>query len=251
MRIPAIIKKPFVLRYNRGNKYKCPFCGYSSKSLQTIGIDLPVFIEKEVVGAGRREGGCYKCGSLDRDRLMYALLKYKWKVFEGGKDVSILHIAPEKWLTRKMLKHGFSNYVCGDLFTEGYHYESHVRNMNVLNLPFDDNSFDIVICNHVLEHVPDDITAMDQLFRVLKPGGKAVLQVPISLNQQTTHEDLSVTDPLERERLFGQFDHVRMYGQDYEQRLTRAGFKVQQLDIANEFPQLGLNPKEVVFVGLK
>jgi ubiquinone/menaquinone biosynthesis C-methylase UbiE len=94
-------------------------------------------------------------------------------------------------------------------------------------LPLRDGACDVVICCHVLEHVPDDLRGMREIFRVLKPGGWAILQVPIALGQSETFEDWSITSSSQRERMFGQSDHVRLYGRDYRNRLEAAGFRVQ------------------------
>lgn len=216
-----------------------------------IGLDIPVLDEKQVVGAGVRPGGCYNCGSTDRDRLIYIYLKEKFKIFDLGKDKSILHIAPENILSNKLLEFGFSNYVCGDLFAEGYTYPGHVQNMNLLNLPFSDNTFDLVICNHVLEHIPNDLQAMKEIYRVLKTGDQAIVQVPISKNSSITLEDFSITDPKEREHVFGQFDHVRIYGQDYVDRLTKSGFTINRVNISKEYSYYGLNSQEDLFIAVK
>src|SRR5690606_19939096 len=138
--------------------------------------------------------------------------------------------------------------VCGDLFTEGYEYAAHVQNMNVMDIPYGDHHFDYVLCNHVLEHIPEDTKAMKEIFRVLKPGGSAILQVPISKNSAQTVEDFTIEDPKKREELFGQFDHVRIYGQDYVNRLESAGFKVNRLNISQKYQKLGVNPEEDLFV---
>ncbi|MGV6861388.1 MAG: class I SAM-dependent methyltransferase [Putridiphycobacter sp.] len=172
-------------------------------------------------------------------------------LFNQPKDIKILHLAPERNISRILHNHGFKNYVCGDLFTEGYSYPDYVQNMNVLNIPFGDNHFDLIICNHLLEHVPNDLDAMKELFRVLKPNGKAILQVPISKNSEKTFEDFSITDPKEREIVFGQFDHVRIYGQDYPERLESIGFSVKRVNITGEYPKFGLASDEDIFIGYK
>lgn len=250
--IKKLLKRQVGLIRNRGEKYLCPFCGYRAKSLGPIGKREAVFKEKNIVG-GRRNGGCWKCYSTDRDRLVYIFLKEKLKVFEQPNGMKVLHIAPEDNLFKVLFKANFDEYICGDLFTEGYEntYPEHVQDMNILEIPYDDQYFDLIICNHVLEHVPEDIAGMKELFRVLKLGGKAILQVPYSRTEKKTFEDFSITDPEQRKVIFGQFDHVRIYGKDYPKRLKTAGFEVEVFNISNEFEEYGLNELEDVFVGLK
>lgn len=108
---------------------------------------------------------------------------------------------------------------------------------DICDLPFDDESYDFILCNHVLEHIPDDTRAMQEIYRVLKPGGTAILQIPQDLNRTDTHEDDSITDPRERARIFGQYDHVRVYGRDYFEKLRSVGFQVQEIDLTSELPE--------------
>ena len=125
--------------------------------------------------------------------------------------------------------------------------------MDVTDIHYPENSFDVIICNHVLEHIPDDRKAMNELFRVLKPGGQAILQVPISLTLEKTFEDSTIITPEEREKVFGQKDHVRIYGSDYIKRLKAAGFKVKEYkwtedsNLADPQNRLCLNEDEVVY----
>jgi len=112
---------------------------------------------------------------------------------------------------------------------------------DICNLPFLDNSYDVILCNHVLEHIPDDTKAMEELFRILKPGGWGILQIPQDLNRPFTFEDNSITDKKERAKIFGQYDHVRIYGRDYFDKLRTIGFKVSEID----YSQTNLSPKEV------
>ncbi len=249
-----IIKQfKYTLRLIRhsGNEYICPLCHYNSRDFFPIGLDFPVLKEKEIIGGGIRNAGCYKCGSSDRGRLIYAYLKHKLKLFEKSTKMNILHIAPEKEISEEFLKLGYKNYICGDLHAEGYSYPAYVQNMTILNLPFDDNSFDLIICNHVLEHVIDDITAMSELYRVLKKKGTAILQVPISKKFEKTFEDENIKDPKLRQISYGQFDHVRIYGQDYTDRLKSVGFEMKCLNLFNEFPKYGLNAEEDIFLASK
>ncbi|MDR2214538.1 MAG: class I SAM-dependent methyltransferase [Nevskiaceae bacterium] len=244
------ITKPWELIAHAGDKYLCPLCNYSSKDWALTGLDFPVIREKQIIGAGTRHAVCHKCGSSDRERLVYVYLTQRLQFF-ADRNKSVLHIAPELSLSKKLMPMGLRQYICGDLHASGYHYPSHVQNINVLAIPFDDHSFDLVICNHVLEHIPDDVAAMKEIYRVLKAAGRAVLQVPISANSAKTHEDFSITGPAERERAFGQFDHVRIYGQDYVDRLQSCGFNVNRQNISADYPKFGLNLEEDLFVAEK
>ncbi|MDH6251920.1 SAM-dependent methyltransferase [Chryseobacterium sp. H1D6B] len=238
------IKNKIKLFSHSGSNYQCPFCGYSSKDLEVVGHDLAVLREKHVIGGGRRAAGCYKCQSRDRERLLYAFIVEELQL---PKETSILHIAPELKLSKVLLGKNFKEYICGDLFTEGYHYPEHVKNISVLEIPYENDHFDLVICNHVLEHIPDDSKAMKEILRVLKPGGKAILQVPISKNSLHTHEDFTILDPKKREELFGQFDHVRIYGQDYVTRLENSGYTVNRVNISDKYKKFGVNQEEDLF----
>lgn len=236
---------------HKGSKFECPFCGYKSNDHEKIGKNFPVLIEKMVVGGGERYAGCYKCGSTDRERLIFAYFKEKTDFLKTPEQYSILHIAPEKNLSKMLIKEPFKEYICGDLFTEGYIYPQHVINMDLLRLPFSDNHFDIVICNHVLEHIEVDTQAINEIHRVLNKSGKAILQVPISTNTEKTYEDFTIKTPSEREKRFGQFDHVRIYGQDYKNRLEKCGFIVEQKNISSEFEKYGLNENEILYISTK
>ena len=151
--------------------------------------------------------------------------------FEQGHK--ILHVAPELCFIKRFEKVHHENYITADLESP----LAKVR-LDVLNMPFDDGSFEIVFCNHVLEHVDDDFKAMSEIYRVLKPGGWGILQVPLfyPLNDKT-FEDFSITDPAEREKMFGQRDHVRLYGKDYIDRLRKAGFEAEEIKPAERLSE--------------
>jgi len=142
----------------------------------------------------------------------------KTNLFDG-KPKTMLHFAPERAFQGKLRHIPNLTYVSADLLVG----RADVA-LDITQLPFRDDAFAIIYCSHVLEHVPDDRKAMRELHRVLHPAGWAVLQVPITAER--TYEDPSITDPKERERVFGQHDHVRRYGPDYVDRLEEAGFKV-------------------------
>ncbi len=164
--------------------------------------------------------------SLERHRLMWLYMKEKTNFF--SEKLKFLHIAPE-YCFLKLFK-GMKNldYTTGDLISPWADVK-----MDVHDIPFEENTFDVVICNHVLEHVQDDNKVMREFYRVMKPGGWGIFQVPLDNNNPRTEEDPSVTDPKERERLYGQDDHVRQYGQDYADRLAAAGFSVRADDFVN------------------
>ena len=154
-------------------------------------------------------------------------------------------LLPEPYLARLFRAAENVDYLSGDLMD----VNAMVR-MDITDIQYPDNSFDVVYCSHVMEHVPDDRRAMRELCRVLVPEGWAILQVPITA--ETTFEDPSVTDPRERERQFGQFDHVRRYGPDYADRLADAGFVVEIIDYAGklgyrEAAKYGLQPNEHIY----
>ncbi len=236
-----------------GFKYKCPFCGFHSRKLNPIGIDNPTIRRYQIIGAGLRNAGCPKCGSTDRERLVYTFLKQGLDIFNKP-QTRVLHIAPEMIIAGQFIKHGFANYTCGDFFAEGQHADySHelVKHMDVQNLPYEDESLDLVICNHVLEHVFDEKKAMQELFRVLAKDGQAILQVPISPILEKTISDTTITDGATLEEKFGQKDHVRLFGKDYKSKLESCGFKVQEIKLQSQYPKYGFNPKEILFVGRK
>ena len=236
-----------------GLKYKCPFCGFHSKDMLPTGIDNSAIKKYQIIGGGKRNAGCPKCGSIDRYRLVFIYLKYELDIFNKH-QTRVLHVAPEMIIANQFIAHGFTNYICGDFYAEGQHADyakDLVKHMDVQNLPFADNSFDLIICNHVLEHVFDEKKAMRELYRVLAEGGQAILQVPISPILEKTISDTTITDAATLEEKFGQKDHVRLFGKDYKYILEAQGFTIQELKIQQKYPKYGLNPNEVLFIGKK
>lgn len=233
-----------------GRRYYCPNCGSSLRRWLPCGTDTSVAVENQIIGAGRRESECPVCHSAERDRLVYLYVRDYLHLFENKSSIDILHIAPEDCLYPAFHKNiNHQTYLCGDKFEAGYHYDKHVKQMDLTALPLPDNSFDLILCNHVLEHIPNDRQAMRELYRVLRPSGRAILQVPISPILRETFEDFSVTDPAERERLFGQKNHCRIYGQDYGQRLEAAGFAFRPVRISSpKYQKCGLDEREAVLV---
>ena len=164
---------------------------------------------------------CPKCLSLKRHRLLWLYLRDRTEI--RSRDISLLHISPEEALERRLRSLPRLQYVSADLSPSSI---AMVR-ADITNLPFAEGTFDAVICNHVLEHVPDDRRAMGELYRVLKPGGRAYMMHPVSTSNEHTDEDPTVTDKAERRRRFGQDDHVRRYGRDFIQRNQEVGFEVR------------------------
>ncbi len=247
--LPQNIRTKLRLLFYKGTKFKCPLCGYQARTFIKMGGSSSVIVQNKIIPMGIRRAKCASCFSSDKERLLYLYLKNKLHVFENAENLKILHFAPEPNLTRRMLGANFNEYVCGDLFPENY--PKHVVKIDVLNIPYPRNYFDVIICSHVLEHVPQDIEAMKEIYRVVKPKGHSILQVPLSSKLAKTYEDFSIVDSQRRLKAFGQSDHVRIYGQDYVDRLETAGFSVERINISKEYVHFGVNKNEDIFIGIK
>lgn len=231
-----------------GRKHYCNVCCAHVRDWIEVGLDNQVFNTHVMVGAGRRKRGCPVCHSTDRDRLMLDFILDHFDSANQSKDCSLLHVGPESYLI-SVLEKGVKNYFRGDAFAPGYVYDtSKTEAMDIQILRFDDGTLDWVIANHVLEHVADDQKAMQEIYRVLKPGGRAVLQVPLALDLAKTIEACGESD---LERITGQFDHRRLYGIDYFQRLQEAGFTVQEWRSKKEVIKMGFNPNECIIQAIK
>lgn len=204
---------------NKGNNVECNVCGSTFSKFLPYG---------RVVS--RENALCPSCLSLERHRLMQLYLKEKTPFYT--ENLKLLHVAPEHCFIKRFSAMKNINYITADI-------ESPLAmvKMDIHQIPFEANSFDVAFCNHVMEHVTDDIKAMSELYRVLKPGGWAIIQSPLWPALETTFEDNSITNPSERERIFGQNDHVRNYGTDYGKRLERAGFTVKEDRFVMELPK--------------
>jgi SAM-dependent methyltransferase len=182
--------------------------------------------------ADQRDGWavlCPRCGSLPRQRLLWRYLREAGFSDRAGLD--ILHIAPEPGLESRLRAFPGAHYTSVDL-----HDPRATVMADLTDLPFAADAFDLVLCSHVLEHVPDDRKAMGELARVLRPGGLAIIQSPVNYEMAATHEDPTLTDEEERLRRFSQRDHVRVYGPDLRERLVEAGFDVTVYDPADRLP---------------
>lgn len=214
---PVLIRMSYTVRpalafFLRGNRFTDPIDNKSFRLFLPYGY-----------GKQRQNVLSPSTLSLERHRLLWLYLVRETDFFTSPKKV--LHFAPEQAFYRRFRKQKNLTYTTTDLLSPLADVKA-----DICNLPFDDNSYDIILCNHVLEHIPDDIKAMRELYRVLKPGGWAVLQVPQDLDRAVTFEDNSITDPKERAAVFGQYDHVRIYGRDYFNKLRSAGFRVEEID---------------------
>jgi SAM-dependent methyltransferase len=213
----------FILRsisvFYLGNKKECTVCGRKYRKFLPYGRIVK-----------RENALCPGCLSLERHRLMWLFLKEKTDFFTAG--LGVLHVAPEYCFIKRFKALKKLDYTTADL-------ESPLADvkMDIMDIPFGENTFDVVICNHTLEHVDDDHKAMREFHRVLKPGGWAILNSPINEKRGTTYEDPSIREPAEREKHFGQRDHVREYGLDYTDRLSKAGFTVDTQDPLNDLSE--------------
>lgn len=194
-----------------GNARFCPVCEKSSSRFHKHGI------------AQREDARCGRCGALERHRLLWWYLANRTDLFDGIQR-KMLHVAPEPCFEPRFRKHLRNNYITADLFDP-----SAMVKMDVTDIQFPAESFDVIYCSHVLEHVPDDRGAMREFRRILKKTGWAILLVPITAD--VTFEDPSITEPKRRLEAFGQEDHVRKYGPDYIGRLREAGFKVEMSEV--------------------
>lgn len=204
--------RPFVAFFLRGNTYTDPIDGKSYRRFLPYGYAK---VRENVLAPGTL--------SLERHRLFWLYLKNETTFFSA--PLRVLHFAPEQAFVQKFKKQKNLTYTTTDLNSPIADVKA-----DICDLPFKDNSFDFIICNHVLEHIPDDTKAMQELYRVLAPSGTAIVQVPYDAKREITFEDNTITDQSERTRIFGQYDHIRVYGMDYFKKLSSVGFNVNALD---------------------
>lgn len=220
--------------FYRGKNVQCPICGITYRKFLPYGRLNP-----------RPNALCPDSLSLERHRLMWLYLKEKTNFFTA--PLKVLHVAPEICFLDIFKKMENLDYTTADI-------ESPLADvkMDLHDIPFDENTFDVVFCNHVMEHVDDDIRCMQEIHRVLKPGGWAIIQSPVNLSMEKTFEDSSITSPEEREKAFLQDDHLRLYGADYGERLRKGGFEVIEDDYVMQLPAetvkwYGLLPNEIIY----
>lgn len=209
--------RPLVYWFFKGNKFFDPIDGRGYRKFLSYGY-------------GKQRQNALSPGtlSLERHRQMWLYLQRETAFFT--QNFKVLHIAPEQEFLRRFRKMKNLDYISADLLSPIVDVKA-----DILNLPFENNTFDVIFCNHVLEHIEDDAKAMQELFRVMKPGGWGIFQVPMKNSLEKTYEDFTITEPKERQKHFGQYDHVRWYGMDYFERLRNAGFEADAVYYSQKF----------------
>lgn len=213
----SVLARPLIYQFFRGHNFHDPIDGKTYRKF------LPY-------GYGKQRPNALSPGtlSLERHRQMWLYLQNETDFFSA--NLKVLHIAPEQEFLRRFKKMKNLQYISADLYSPIVDVKA-----DILNLPFEDESFDVIFCNHVLEHIVDDSKAMAELYRVMKKGGWGIFQVPLKNSLEKTYEDFSITNPAERQKHFGQYDHVRWYGIDYFERLKKVGFRVEARYYSKEF----------------
>lgn len=210
----SIVARPILAFLLKGNRFTDPIDGKSFRMFLPYGY-----------GNQRNNVLSPSTLSLERHRLLWLYLQNETSFFTSTEEKKVLHFAPEQEFYKRFKKQTNINYTTTDLLSPLADVKA-----DICNLPFEDNSYDIIFCNHVLEHIPDDTKAMQELYRVLKSGGMGIFQIPQDLSRETTFSDDSIVDQKERAKIFGQYDHVRIYGRDYFDKLRSIGFKVVEED---------------------
>lgn len=214
---PLLIRLSYIIRpilalALRGKKFTDPIDGKSFSTFLPYGY-----------GTQRNNVLSPSTLSLERHRLLWLYLKNETNFF--SEQLKVLHFAPEQAFYKRFKSIKNLEYTTTDLNSPLADVKA-----DICDLPFKSEAFDVVLCNHVLEHIPNDTKAMQELYRVMKTGGWGIFQIPQDLNRATTFEDDSITDKKERAKIFGQYDHVRIYGKDYFDKLRSIGFKVDEVD---------------------
>ena len=230
----SYVARPILAFLLKGNRFTDPIDGKSFRMFLPYGY-----------GKQRNNVLSPSTLSLERHRLLWLYLntetdffqsefisdssshnqKIKLRDTEKSSALKVLHFAPEQAFYKRFRNQKNLDYTTTDLFSPLADVKA-----DICNLPFEDNTYDVILCNHVLEHIPDDKKAMQELYRVLKPGGMGIFQIPQDLSRAITFSDDSITDEKERARIFGQYDHVRIYGRDYFDKLRSIGFVVIEED---------------------
>ena len=234
----SFIVKPIIRIYLRGNKFTDPIDGSSFRKFLPYGYNNV-----------RENALSPSTFSLERHRLLWLYLKNE--TFFFTKNLKVLHFAPEAAYYKK-----FNNLPNITYHTTDINSPLATIKADICDLPIKDDTYDFILCNHVLEHIIDDRKAMKELYRVLKKGGVGIFQVPLETTREKTYEDFSIIKPNERNKAFGQYDHVRVYGMDFFDRLCEVGFKVEKCNYAvklkkEEIIKYSLPKNEIIPVCVK
>lgn len=216
---PLLIKVSYLVRpllalVLKGKRYTDPIDGKQFRKFLPYGYEQP---RENVLSPSTL--------SLERHRLLWLYLQQETDFFT--KHYKVLHFAPEQAFYKRFRKLQHLDYTTTDLNSPLADIKA-----DICELPFEDNTYDVIFCNHVLEHIPEDTKAMTELYRVMKPGGWGIFQIPQDVGREKTFEDHTITDKKERAKIFGQYDHVRIYGLDYFDKLRNAGFIVTPVHYA-------------------
>ena len=197
----------------------------------------------------RNNALCLGTLSLESHRLLWLYLNSNSNI--ESQFLNVLHVAPEQVFFKKFKKFKNWTYTTTDLNSPLADIKA-----DLCNLPFKDETYDLILCNHVLEHIIDDIKAMKEIYRVLKTGGKAILQIPLDMEKEESYEDHTIINPKDRSKHFGQYDHVRIYGMDFFKKLSNIGFRYEKIDFTSKLSdrdiiKYGLIKGELIPVGWK
>jgi SAM-dependent methyltransferase len=241
---PLLIRLSYIFRVftpvlYRGNNVECPVCEKHFSKFLPYGY---VTQRENVL--------CPYDLTLERHRLMWYYLKNESDFFIRP-NIDVLHIAPEQCFYKLFRNQKNLNYLTGDLESPlaDLHFDLH-------NIPLENNKFDVIFCNHVLEHVEDAKKCMSELYRVMKPGGFGIFQVPQDFNRDTTYENPNIITPEEREKHFWQYDHVRLFGLDYPDWLRSVGFNIEEFNPEKkidsyQFERFRLMKNEILYIAYK
>jgi len=222
------------LFFYKGNNFFCPICKFKASKFLSYGKDYEAIKKFKIIGMGFRKNAiCPNCFSKDRERLFYLFLQKLISEKSINYSSKILHFSPESSLERNFFRKNFSNYFTADIIKNKYDFIIDLQNFN-----FEEKNFDLVICNHVLEHIEDDNIALENIYSILKPGGLAILQTPLSKIIDEDYTNPSVKTDNDRLNFYGQEDHVRIYSKkSLIQKIKKVGFKINILQFEDFFLQ--------------
>ena len=239
------------LFFFKGNNFFCPICKFKASKFLPYGKDYEAIKKFEIIGMGFRKNAiCPNCFSKDRERLSYLFLQKLISEKSINYSSKIIHFSPESSLERNFFRKNFSNYFTADIIKNKSDFIIDLQNFN-----FKEKNFDLVICNHVLEHIENDIKALENIYSILKPGGIAILQAPLSTIIDVDFKKEDAISDIDRLNFYGQSDHVRIYSEkNYLQKIKNIGFNLninEMIIEKNYLPSYGLNKSEKVIFASK